>query len=139
MKKYLFLLMAIAGMAFTFASCSSDDDEAKGNPLVGTWVSFDYNINDTIIFSKDGTAIEHAGKADGSALSRSKGHYSVAGNKLTLHWTSGLKWDKIIKRWTAIKDPEETNIITFELKGRNLKFTAMEGETDYPVTTFKKQ
>ena len=94
MKKYLFLLMAIAGMAFTFASCSSDDDEAKGNPLVGTWVSFDYNINDTITFSKDGTAIEHAGKADGSALSRSKGHYSVAGNKLTLHWTSGLKWDK---------------------------------------------
>jgi len=73
-----------------------------------------YNINDTITFSKDGTAIEHAGKADGSALSRSKGHYSVAGNKLTLHWTSGLKWDKIIKRWTAIKDPEETNITKVE-------------------------
>ena len=139
MKKLFFLLMAIAGMAFTFASCSSDDDDVKNNPLVGTWISFDYNINDTITFSKDGTAIEHAGKADGSALSRSKGHYSVAGNKLTLHWTSGLKWDKSNKRWTAIADPDETNIITFELNGRNLKFTAMEGETDYPVVTFKKQ
>ncbi len=139
MKKLFFLLMAIAGMAFTFASCSSDDDDVKNNPLVGTWISFDYNINDTITFSKDGTAIEHAGKADGSALSRSKGHYSVAGNKLTLHWTSGLKWDKSNKRWTAIADPDETNIITFELNGRNLKFTAMEGETDYLVVTFKKQ
>ena len=139
MKKLFLLLMAIAGMAFTFASCSSDDDDVKNNPLVGTWISFDYNVNDTINFNKDGSIIQHSGKADGSALSRSKGHYSVAGNKLTVHWTSGLKWDKSNKRWTAIADPDETNIITFELNGRNLKFTAMEGETDYLVVTFKKQ
>ena len=40
MKKYLFLMLALVGIMFSFTSCSSDDDDATS--LKGTiWVNFD--------------------------------------------------------------------------------------------------
>ena len=138
MKKYLFLMLALAGFVFSFSSCSSDDDK-KTSPIVGTWISNEYSSNDTVTFSKEGVVTEHSGSLDKKSLEYWRGTYDTTGDKLMIQWSSAKKWDSVTKEWSPVKDAAENVVITFSITGNTLKFLAMQGEKDYKVVTFQRQ
>lgn len=138
MKKYLFLMLALAGFVFSFSSCSSDDDKKTG-PIVGTWISNEYSSNDTVTFSKEGVVTEHSGSLDKKSLEYWRGTYDTTGDKLMIQWSSAKIWNSVTKEWSPVDDARENVVITFSITGNTLKFLAMQGEKDYKVVTFQRQ
>ncbi len=106
MEKVKFYLMAIlvAFMGLTVTSCSSDDDNSGGSPIVGTWeetqsYSDGSKVVYTFVFNADNTGTEteasysSSGKYINSSTSPFSYKYTDEKSSITVLWEAGGQWD----------------------------------------------
>lgn len=75
MKKYTYLLFLamFAALSFTMVSCGDDDDdEASGNPIVGTWVGTYYEYDDPDYYEDPTEVVTMTFTADGKMIANGK-------------------------------------------------------------------
>ena len=101
MNKIKFLSLSLVALLMAcFTACNNDSipmDYSKY--IVGTWTAHLTNYAEALIFNADGTMQTHIAGPNGEDLSvidqyfEDHGTYTVKGNKLTMVWSDGTKYD----------------------------------------------
>ena len=101
MNKIKFLSLSLVALLMAcFTSCNNDSipmDYSKY--IVGTWTAHLINYAEALVFNADGTMQTHIAGPNDEDLSvidqyfEDHGTYTVKGNKLTMVWSDGTKYD----------------------------------------------
>ena len=163
MKKYLFLMLAIIGMAVSFTACSSDDgDETTilDSKLIGTWEtklnkeSWNSTIwtSSEITFNSDRTVIEkeynvtididiNHGDVWPNYTDTYKGEWKQLGeNKIQIDWKNGERY--VTAQGTEpIKDAAEEVIIVYKISsdGKTLTYKLADDKPEEAPEVFTRK
>ena len=101
MNKIKFLSLSLVALLMAcFTACNNDSipmDYSKY--IVGTWTAHLTNYAEALVFNADGTMQTHIAGPSGEDLSvidqyfEDHGTYTLKGNKLTMVWSDGTKYD----------------------------------------------
>ena len=100
MKKIKFLTMSLLALLMAcFTACNNDSIPMDYSEyIVGTWTAHLVNYAEALVFNADGTMQTYlVGSGDTSMVlsyyMEDHGTYTVKGNKLTMVWSDGTKYD----------------------------------------------
>ena len=99
MKKIKFLTMSLVALFMaSFTACNNNAAVDYSEYIVGTWTAHLVNYAEALVFNADGTMQTYlVGSGDSSMVlsyyMEDHGTYTVKGNKLTMKWSDGTKYD----------------------------------------------
>ena len=102
MKKIKFLSLSLVALFMAcFTACNNNDSIPMdySEYIVGTWTAHLVNYAEALVFNADGTMKTHIAGPSGEDLSvidqyfEDHGTYTLKGNKLTMVWSDGTKYD----------------------------------------------
>ena len=99
MKKIKFLTMSLLALFMAcFTACNNNAAVDYSEYIVGTWTAHLVNYAEALVFNADGTMQTYlVGSGDSSMVlsyyMEDHGTYTLKGNKLTMVWSDGTKYD----------------------------------------------
>ena len=100
MNKIKFLSLSLVALLMAcFTACNNNAAVDYSEYIVGTWTAHLTNYAEALVFNADGTMQTHIAGPNGEDLSvidqyfEDHGTYTVKGNKLTMVWSDGTKYD----------------------------------------------
>ena len=100
MNKIKFLSLSLLALLMTcFTACNNNAAVDYSEYIVGTWTAHLTNYAEALVFNADGTMKSHIAGPNDEDLSvidqyfEDHGTYTLKGNKLTMVWSDGTKYD----------------------------------------------
>ena len=100
MNKIKFLSLSLVALLMAcFTACNNNAAVDYSEYIVGTWTAHLTNYAEALVFNADGTMQTHIAGPSGEDLSvidqyfEDHGTYTLKGNKLTMVWSDGTKYD----------------------------------------------
>ena len=119
-KIKLFSLSLVALLMASFTACNNNAAVDYSEYIVGTWTAHLVNYAEALVFNADGTMQTHiVGSGDSSMVlsyyMEDHGTYTVKGNKLTMKWSDGTKYDITISM-------SPYKLLAFDYDGNGIDF-----------------
>ena len=124
MKKIKFLSLSLVALFMAcFTACNNNDSIPMdySEYIVGTWTAHLVNYAEALVFNADGTMKTHIAGPSGEDLSvidqyfEDHGTYTLKGNKLTMVWSDGTKYDITISM-------SPYKLLAFDYDGNGIDF-----------------